>query len=147
MLKEVRPRGETRLGASLFDLPRRLKRRGMVILFSDCLGDWDATAEALQRARLKGHEVLVFQVMAPEELTFQFSNWSRFECLEREGVKIDLDPPAIREEYLENLKVFLAKVARDCTNMGADHLLLSTDHDLGEALGYYLRRRAAQMKH
>lgn len=146
VLRGVEPRGETRLGPSLFDLPRRMKRRGMLLLFSDCLGDWEATAKALKHARLRGHEVLVFQVLAPEELSFQFSRWSRFECLERNGLNLDLDPPAIRDEYLKNLNRFLEQVERDCTNMGADHLLLSTAEDLGEALGYYLNRRAAKMK-
>ncbi len=146
VLRAVQPQGETRLGPNLFDLPRRMKRRGMLLLFSDCLGDWEATAKALKHARLRGHEVLVFQVMAPEELTFQFSRWSRFECLEQNGVKLDLDPPAIRDEYLQNLDQFLQQVKRDCTNMGADHLLLSTAEDLGEVLSYYLNRRTAQIK-
>ncbi|MCA9092476.1 MAG: DUF58 domain-containing protein [Planctomycetaceae bacterium] len=147
VLRSVTPQGETRLGPSLFELPRRLKRRGMLILFSDCLGDWAKTAEALKHARLRGHEVLVFQVMAPEELTFQFSQWSRFECLERKNDRIDLDPPAIRELYLQNLNQFLEQVEKDCTNIGADHLLFSTDENLGDALSYYLNRRASRMKH
>lgn len=146
VLSEVHPQGETRLGPSLFDLPRRLKRRGMLILFTDGFGDWTATAKALQHARLRGHEVLVFQVLAPEELSFQFSRWSRFECLEQGGVRIDLDPPAVREQYLENLRRFLDQVEQDCINMGADHLLLSTDEDLGETLSYYLNRRNARIK-
>jgi uncharacterized protein (DUF58 family) len=145
-LRGVEPRGETQLGPSLYELPRRMKRKGMVLLFSDCLGDWDETAKALKHARLRGHEVLVFQVMAPEELTFRFNRWSRFECLERGGLKLDLDPPAIREQYVKNVNRFLEQVERDCTNMGADHLLLPTDVDLGEALSYYLNRRAARMK-
>ena len=145
-LRAVQPRGETQLGPSLFALPRRIKRRGMVLLFSDCLGDWEATAKALKHARLRGHEVLVFQVMAPEELKFQFSRWSRFECLERNGLKLDLDPPTVREQYLNNVKRFLEQVERDCTDMGADHLFFATDVDLGEALNYYLNRRAARIK-
>lgn len=147
VLRSVQPKGETRLGTSLFELPRRMKRKGIVMLFSDCLGDWEATARALKLARLRGHEVIVFQVMAPEELNFQFNRWSRFECLENLSDRIDLDPPAIRELYLENLNRFLDQVEGDCTSMGADHLLLTTDENLGESLRYYLNRRAARMKY
>lgn len=146
-LRHVEPQGETRLGACLFDLPRRLKRRGMLLVISDCLGDWDTTATALKRAILRGHDVLMFHVMAPEELTFQFSQWSRFECLEQSSLQIDLDPPAVREEYMRSLNEFLNKVRMDCTNMGADYLLLPTDADLGQSLRYYLHRRAARVKH
>jgi len=143
-LRNTQPQGETQLGPALYDLPRRLKRRGMLLLFTDCLGDWDTTASALKLARLRGHDVIVFQIMAPEELTFQFSHWSRFECLEQAGVRIDVDPGAIRQQYLQQLDEFMTKVQSDCTNMGADRILLSTDSDLGESLSYYLRQRAAR---
>ena len=145
-LRNIEPRGETQLGPSLFDLPRRLKRRGMLLLFSDCFGDWETTANALKRAQLRGHDVLVFHIMAPEELTFQFNRWSRFECLEQPSLQIDLDPPAIREAYLKAVNEFLNRVREDCTSMGADYLLLPTDADLGQSLSYYLHRRMARMK-
>ena len=89
----------------------------------------------------------MFHVMAPEELTFQFGQWSRFECLEQSSLQIDLDPPTVREEYMRSLNEFLNKVRMDCTNMGADYLLLPTDADLGQSLRYYLHRRAARVKH
>ncbi len=146
-LEKTKSKGETRLGPNLFDLMRRLKRRGMLLLFTDGLGDWDATADGLKQARLRGHEVLVFHVMAPEELTFRFNRFSRFECLERAGLKLDLDPPTVRDLYLKNLNDFLSKVQTNCTSMGADYLLLSTDQDLGDALSYYLNRRASRAKH
>ena len=145
-LERTKALGETRLGFNLFDLMRRLKRRGIFILFTDGLGDWDITADALKQARLRGHEVLVFHVMAPEELSFRFNRWSRFECLEQAGMKLDLDPPAVRDLYLRNLNQFLTKVQTACTGMGADYVLLSTDRDLGDSLRFYLSRRAARSK-
>ncbi|MCA9012990.1 MAG: DUF58 domain-containing protein [Planctomycetaceae bacterium] len=145
-LRQIEPQGETELAPSLYDLPRRLKRRGLLLLFSDCFGDWDSTADALKRAQLRGHDVLVFHVLAPEELTFQFDRWSSFECLEQPSLRMDLDPPAIREAYLKSLHAFLDRVSLDCTNMGADYLLLPTDTDLGQTLSYYLHRRAARIK-
>ncbi|MFO0916839.1 MAG: DUF58 domain-containing protein [Planctomycetaceae bacterium] len=146
VLRQIEPRGDTQLSSSLYDLQHRLKRRGMIILLTDGLGDWNATVQALKQARLRGHEILVLQVLAPEELTFSFSRWSRFECLERDGHALDLDPPAVRTQYLANLNSFLDTVRRDCSRMQADYLLLSTGDDLGKALGYYLHRRAAFMK-
>lgn len=145
-LRTAIPRGETRMGSALFDLPQRLKRRGMLMLFSDCLGDWETTVSALKHARLRGHEVIVFQVMAPEELTFQFTRWSRFECLEESGLRMDLDPAAVRQEYLRQVREFLEKVKQDCDGLGIDRVLLSTERPLGESLSYYLHRRATLCK-
>lgn len=146
VLNQVKPHGETELGPNLFDLMRRVKRRGMFVLFTDGLGNWQATADALKQARLRGHEVLIFHIMAAEELTFQFHRWSRFECLERAGLHLQLDPSAVRETYLKNLNAFLENVQSTCTKIGADYLLLPTSEDLGTALGFYLRRRAAANK-
>lgn len=145
-LRTVTPHGQTHLGAALFDLPRRLKRRGMLLVFSDCLSDWDTTLSAMKHARLRGHDVILFQVMAPEELNFQFNRWSRFECLEDTGLKMDLDPVAVRDEYLRQLQEFLQRIERDCSGLGIDRVLLSTDRRLGEALNYYLHLRASRSK-
>lgn len=146
ILHGSRCHGETGLPACLFDLTKRLKRKGIFFVFTDGLGDWSSTASALKRARLRGHEVLVFQVMAPEELSFQFHRWSRFECLEQLGQTLDLDPPTIRDNYLRNLNIFLQQVQTDCRSAGIEHVLLSTENNLGDVLSYYLHRRDAQNK-
>ena len=46
--------------------------------------------------RARGHDVLVFQVLAPEEIQFNFRHWSSFRSLEQAGLKLNLDPAAIR---------------------------------------------------
>ena len=84
--------------------------------------------------------------MAPEELTFEFGGWSRFECLEIEGRRLDLDPALIRNDYLESIRKFLADVKRICGETGCDYHPLPTDQPMGDALTYYLTRRAGRLK-
>jgi len=145
-LVRAAPAGLSSLAADLGQLAQRIKRRALIILFSDCLDDTGNLAQALRLLRSRRHEVMLFHVLAPEELSFSFQDRSRFESLERPGQMIDLDPVAVREEYLTRLKMFLARVRQACGESGCDYFPLSTDRPVGEALADYLRRRAAAQK-
>jgi uncharacterized protein (DUF58 family) len=145
-LSNASPSGRTSLADDLGQLAQRIKRRALIILFSDCFDDTAQLAHSLQLLRSRRHEVMLFHVMAPEELSFSFKQWSRFESLESNGQTIDLDPVSIREDYIKRLKTFLEEVRQACGQASCDYLPLVTDQPLGEALAGYLRRRAAAQK-
>ena len=145
-LGKTKPGGETSLAAQLHDLAKRIRRRGLIMLFSDCFDDVEALLNALHHLRTRGHELLLFHTVAPEELSFSFTRWSRFECLETVGLRVDLDPLSVRSKYLERLQVFLDQLKKGCGEVECDYVPLTTDSPLGDALGYYLARRAARMK-
>ncbi|MCI0364781.1 MAG: hypothetical protein L0219_12945, partial [Phycisphaerales bacterium] len=138
--------GETSLATNLTDLARRIKRRGLIVLLSDCFDDIDSLKQAFQFLRSRGHEIILLHTMAPEELTFDFGGWSRFECLEVDGTHLDLDPALIRNDYIENVRKFVTELKRMCGETGTDYHPLPTDKPLGEALAYYLNRRTARLK-
>ena len=121
-----------------------MRRRGLFILFSDCFGDCDALTKALKVLRARGHDVLVFQILAPEEIHFNFRHWSSFQSLEDAGLKLNLDPAAIRDEYLTRLRAFLDRLEEAVTGIGADYVRTTTAHDLAETLTYFLRARMAK---
>ena len=146
LLGEAQPTGETSLAANLTDLAKRIKRRGLIVLLSDCFDDLEALRQAFAFLRARGHEIILLHTMAPEELTFDFGGWSRFECLEVNGTHLDLDPRLIRNDYLENVRTFLAGLKRMCGETGSDYHPLPTDKPMGDALAYYLQRRAARLK-
>jgi uncharacterized protein (DUF58 family) len=143
-LLRATPANSTSLAAALLDLARRLKRRGLIVIFSDCLTDWKPFANAVRQLRARGHQVLLFQVMAPEEIEFSFSRWTRFECLETSGFHVDLDAPAVRREYCARVHRFLDEVRAACLEHGCDYELITTDLFLGDVLSRYLARRAAR---
>jgi uncharacterized protein (DUF58 family) len=146
LLRAARPTGETSLAANLTELSRRIKRRGLIVLLSDCFDDIDSLRQAFGFLRARGHEIILLHTMAPEELTFDFGGWSRFECLEVDGRHLDLDPALVRNEYLENIRRFLTDLKRMCGETATDYHPLPTDKPMGEAIGYYLQRRSARLK-
>jgi uncharacterized protein (DUF58 family) len=141
-LVRARPGGATSLASVLHGIGKRLTRRGLIVVFSDCFDDLPRLIQTLRLLRLRGHEALIFHILAPEELNFTFSRWSRFECLETPGLHLDLDPTSIRKAYLERLDKFLGDLKRECLSARCDIVPLSTDQNLGDALAHYLRRRA-----
>jgi len=145
-LQTARTGGDTALAECLTDLARRIKRRGLVVVLSDCFDDLGSLKQALKFLRGRGHEIILFHTMAAEELTFDFGGWSRFECLEVDGRRIDLDPAVIRSDYLENVRKFLADLKYICGETGCDYQPLPTDKPLGVALAHYLKRRMARLK-
>ena len=141
LLAAVQPSGVSSLPAVLAQLTGRLKRRGMVIVISDCFGDVAALQQVLAQYRHLGHDVLVFQILAPEELTFPFRREAYFQDLELPG-RLQVNPNTIRKAYLEEFQQFLVQLRQAMTDCGADLTTLSTGDDLGEVLAYHLRRRA-----
>lgn len=122
----------------------RMGRRGLFVLFSDCFGDLSELGKALKLVRARGHDVIVMHILAPEEIHFDFRHWSSFQSLESMGDRISLDPAAIREAYLQNLRRFLTELEAMVTGVGGDYLRLTTNHDLAEALSWFLRSRLAR---
>lgn len=131
------------LGAQIRSCVPRMRRRGLFVLFSDCFGDLEELSKALRIVRARGHDVLVFQVLAPEEVHFNFRHWSAFQSLEDANHRLNLDPASLRDEYLKRFRAFLEQLEDTVTGIGADYVRITTNHDLAEAMSYFLRRRAA----
>jgi uncharacterized protein (DUF58 family) len=145
-LKNAEPSEGGNLAALIRSCIPRMRRRGLFVLFSDCFGDVDELATALKVLRARGHDVLVFQVLAPEEIQFNFRHWSSFRSLEQAGVKLNLDPAAIREGYLSRLRTFLERLGEAITATGGDYVRTTTGQDLETTLTYFLRSRMAKRR-
>lgn len=130
---------------ALAELARRVKRRGMVLVFSDCFGALDELTDSLHRLRTHGHDVIVFHVLAPEEIEFPFRTASQFCNLEMVNQRIDLDPSSIRRQYLARFQRFQAELALNLGQAGCELVQLTTNSDLGATLALFLRRRMSKV--
>jgi uncharacterized protein (DUF58 family) len=142
-LESTSPGGETALAPVWHEIAsHHLKRRGMVILLSDCLDRAEELGRALQHFRFKNHEVLLFHILAPEELDFPFKQPTKFRSLEVAGQEIVTDTRRLREEYLSNFEAYRQTLRRKVEDLHIDYLLLRTDEPVDRALGVYLAKRA-----
>jgi uncharacterized protein (DUF58 family) len=140
LLDRIAAGAETDLGKPLHELAESITRRGLVILISDLLDDPDRTMEALQHFRFKGHDVIVFQIADPDELTFPFTDTAKFEDPET-GEQMVVVPTVIRDEYLAAFHGFIERNRVGCARIQVDYALLDTGKPLDFALFAYLAKR------
>jgi uncharacterized protein (DUF58 family) len=141
----VQPPGveKTGMGRTLHELAERIRRRGLVFLFSDCFDEVSDLLAGIRHLRFDGHEVVVFHVLDAAELDFPFAEATLFRGLEQTG-ELLTDPRGLRAGYLEELHTFLDELKRGCRTQGVDYVPLRTDADLGITLSTYLAHRAAR---
>ena len=142
VLEDTEPGGETSLG-DVWDViaGQHLKRRGLVILLSDCFDDIGPLTRALRHLRFRHHEVILFHILAPEELEFPFKNPTKFKNLEVSGHEVVVDARRLREEYIKNFEAYRTQLRRVAQDLNIDYHMLRTDQPVDRALGTYLAKR------
>ena len=140
-LEATKAEKESAIAPLLHQIAERLKRRGLVIILSDCFDKADAIIEALHHLRHRRHEVVLLQVMADDELNFPFRKWSLFESLERADHRLKLDPAMVRANYLENLAAHRTALTDGTSRLAIQHVLLNTSEPFDDALVTFLARR------
>jgi uncharacterized protein (DUF58 family) len=140
-LHRTRPGDETGLAPVFHDIAERIPRRGMVIVISDLFDQSEPLLQALHHFRYRKHDVMVFHVMAEEELTFPFEQWTEFRSLETAGLEAQLDPQSIRATYLSRVRQFIHAMETSCGQMRIDYIPMNTKIAYDEALADYLARR------
>ncbi len=118
----------------------RLSKRGLLVVISDFLAPLDRIETSLGCLTARGQEVLVFQVLDPTEITFDFQQPELFEDLET-GKQLYVDPAMLRRDYQSRMTAHLAEVEKICGRLGVTYRRLTTAEPLGDSLGELLRSR------
>ena len=125
----------------LEQLAEALVRRSLVVLISDLLDDPEPIIKGLRHLRSRGNDVIVFQLLDPNELTFPFLGSSRFKDVESAD-EVTAEPSSVRDAYLQALEGLRARYDRDLRGAGIDYRLLDTSQPLDFGLLGYLSARA-----
>lgn len=139
------PQKSTGLGRALAEVAEVVRRRGLVILFSDLMDDMKEVSRGLRQLRHRGHEVLLFHILAEDEVTFPFQRMARFEGMEEETT-LTADPASLRDAYLAEVKAFRKNLRRVCTANRIDLIEVASNTNLGVVLAAYLARRASRRR-
>lgn len=140
-LSDTEPGNDTACAETFHEIAERIPSRGLVIVISDLFDDAEAIKNALHHFRFKNHELVVFHLMAEEELTFPFEKFDDFKCLEVEGRRLNIDPSTIRASYLDRVKAHLKSIELACGQMQADYVPINTKTPVPEALFSYFSQR------
>jgi uncharacterized protein (DUF58 family) len=145
VMEQSVPERKTQTGPIFHDLAERLKKRGVVVIFSDLFDDVRSMLAGLKHFRHRRHEVILFHVLDPAELDFPFHQMTMFKGLEQLP-DVLVDPPALRAAYLAEFAKFQEQIKKGCRAQQIDYVLLRTDQSLELALSTYLASRLNRTK-
>jgi len=133
------------LSKSFLQVTELLRRKGILVIVSDFYESPDDVISAVGPLRARGHDVIVFHVLDPNELTFPFEEASGFEDMET-GEQIPVIPAKLKEEYLRVVSDHLDALRDRLTENRIDYTLLDTSQPLDLALFQYLLAREAMSR-
>jgi uncharacterized protein (DUF58 family) len=145
ILNQTKVRQKTAMAPLLHDLAERIARRALVFIVSDFFDDVPDLMMGLKHLRHKRHEVILWHVMDPFELTFPFQQTTLFRGLEQEP-ELLTDPRSLRQSYLDHVGRFLDDLEHGCRDQNMDYVRLQTNRPLSVALSSYLAHRLKRHK-
>jgi uncharacterized protein (DUF58 family) len=134
-----------RLLANLKMLAEHFRRRSIVALMSDLYESPDELMDALRPFTFAGNDLVVFHVLDPAEITFPYSDPSRFQDLES-GEEVPVVPEVFAEQYRKMMREHIEAIRSKCSESRIDYVLLDTSKPLDEALFAYLGNRERLMR-
>jgi uncharacterized protein (DUF58 family) len=133
-------RTESRLADALRELAAQVRRRSIVIVFSDFYEEAAALEPLVSHLRFLNCEVIFFQILDPGELELEFEDAMLLQDLESQQ-QLLLSPDLIRKEYAERFRAHRDSLSAMVHRLGGDYLLMETGTLPIHALGTYLSRR------
>jgi uncharacterized protein (DUF58 family) len=139
-LEKIQAGSRSNVARPLRQLAEALTKRSLVVLISDLLDDPEPVIKGLRYLKFRGTDVIVFQVLDPNELTFPFKGPARFKDVESAD-EVLAEPSAVRSAYLRELAGLTLRYDRDLRGVGIDYVQLDTSQPLDFALLAYLATR------
>jgi len=140
-LKNINSKERTSIGEVLHKIAGNIKRRSLIILISDLLDNPNEIINGLTHFIHKHHEVIVFQLLDPAELSFPFRGQYEFVDLETKE-KVRADALSIKPAYKKLFQEFLDFYKKSCAERKIDYVRGVTETPLNQFLYQYLNRRA-----
>jgi uncharacterized protein (DUF58 family) len=134
---------KTNIGEVLVDVAARSGRRSLVMIISDLFDKIENLKRGLEHLAARKHDVIVFNVMDPQEREFTFDRLTQFMGLE-EYPDLLVDPKSLRKAYLEEVAQFTHDVRRVCLRSRSDFVAMDTSTPLEVALQAYLAKRTGR---
>ncbi len=143
-LSKVNSLHETGTAKCLNEIADKIKRRGLVIVFSDLFDEQKDVMNALKHFRYNKNEVILFQILDPVELTFLEGNAITLKDMET-NEEMYSQPFAMQKAYQETIKEFIDNYKTECRKNNIDYVTLSTSTPFDSALLSYLNKRKKLM--
>jgi uncharacterized protein (DUF58 family) len=139
LLEKVQAGGETDLAAVLTGLGKHLRRRGLIVILSDLMGDQAGIIRALKYYRSRHHDVAVLHILDPHEIEFPFRGEHVFRDMES-CAEVYADADEVGENYRTVFRQFVQEYEIGFRRSGIDYFTVSTATPVAASLNRCLGR-------
>jgi uncharacterized protein (DUF58 family) len=151
-LDTIQAGGPTNLAAALERVADLAQRRSVIIIFSDLL-DLETdnkpaatasgpTAEALTQLSARGHDVVIFHVLDPDEIDLPFDEVTQFMGVEPgDDRDVIVDAADLRASFRNESSAFQSRWRQTCLQAGIEYRLLTTQDAPGTVLRSFIGAR------
>ena len=141
-LERAEPRAQTDFGKPFRYFQEVLHRRGIAIVISDFYEDPETIVRTIAPLRFRGHEVVLFHILDPEEIRPVLKSSAILVDLETDR-KLEVIPEYAKTAYRAKVDAHIEHLRSKTKAAGMDYQLLVTSQPLDSALREYLTLRQA----
>lgn len=131
----------------LHQIAEQLKRRSMVVLFSDMLQDPDkqeAIFEALRHLKYNKHQIVLFHVIDKEhEIDFNFDNQPKKFVDVETGEHVQLFADQVKEDYHKAVDAYFKKLQLKCAQYKINYQQVDVQQGFDKVLRSFLAEKMA----
>jgi uncharacterized protein (DUF58 family) len=141
-LERAEPRAQTDFSKPFRYFQDVLHRRGIAIVISDFYEDPERIVRTIAPLRFRGHEVVLFHILDPDEIRPVLKSSAILVDLETDR-KIEVVPDYAKTTYRAKVDAHIEELRSRTKAAGMDYQLLITSQPLDSALREYLTLRQA----
>jgi uncharacterized protein (DUF58 family) len=130
-LDRTAPQGATNLKKVSEQFDKLIRSTSLVVVVSDFLGEIDGILSSIYK--LSSHDLIMIQVLAPDELELKLGGDVRFVDMETHQPLITRVGEKQREDYRKKVEDHLIKIKSACNAVGSDFFSFSTDKPIFDA--------------
>ena len=138
--QKLPPQSRSGIAEALHEIAASVRRRALIVVISDLLGDENAIKLALAHLRKQRHDVIIFQVLDPAEVDFSLQKPCELQDLET-GERLSVNPRDMAEQYRKAFGEFLDQYRKACAGMNIDYRVIRTDQPMETTIRAYLQER------
>ncbi len=139
-LDRLKSKGKTDFRNSFTEIGKRIKKRSMLIIFSDFLHDPEDLIKSLKFFPYRKNDVIAFNILDPGELSLQHQGSVEYVDSET-GEKFRTIPSVIGRQYSERMREHLKKLEDGLRRHGIDFYPVTTDTPLDRAFAAFMEGR------
>ncbi len=137
ILEQTQPHGETQIVPVLHELAETIRQRALIVIISDLFVEPELLRGCFQHMRFRKHDLAVFHLLDPRELSFAFRRPMRFLDMEG-GPAIFAEPNEIAERYHKALSGYLEQMHQSVLESVVDYHRIGIDEDYEQVLARFL---------